>query len=146
VLSDNGNGYRSHAWAEACDELGIARRYIGPGRPQTNGKAEALVDAAPRVGVPLRLPHERPPGTSARRLPALVQAAPTAELARRPTRRLAAFTGPWVPQLIWSEVCQEQALEGPQIAGPRFVGGESAPLLVDAVVAADMRGSDALPS
>jgi Integrase core domain len=43
VLSDNGNGYRSHAWATACAELGIARRYTRPRRPQTNGKAEALV-------------------------------------------------------------------------------------------------------
>jgi transposase InsO family protein len=43
VLSDNGNGYRSHAWADACAELQIARRYTRPRRPQTNGKAEALV-------------------------------------------------------------------------------------------------------
>ena len=43
VLSDNGNGYRSLAWAAACAELGIARRYTRPRRPQTNGKAEALV-------------------------------------------------------------------------------------------------------
>jgi transposase InsO family protein len=43
VLSDNGNGYRSHAWADACEELSIGRRYTRPRRPQTNGKAEALV-------------------------------------------------------------------------------------------------------
>ncbi len=43
VLSDNGNGYRSHAWATACTELGLQRRYTRPRRPQTNGKAEALV-------------------------------------------------------------------------------------------------------
>ncbi|HAL29083.1 MAG TPA: IS481 family transposase [Chloroflexi bacterium] len=43
VLSDNGNGYRSHAWAASCAELNIARRYTRPRRPQTNGKAEALV-------------------------------------------------------------------------------------------------------
>ena len=43
VLSDNGNGYRSHAWSDACAELGIASRYTRPRRPQTNGKAEALV-------------------------------------------------------------------------------------------------------
>ena len=43
VLSDNGNGYRSHAWAAACAQLGVARRYTRPRRPQTNGKAEALV-------------------------------------------------------------------------------------------------------
>ena len=43
LLTDNGNGYRSHAWATACAQLGIARRYTRPRRPQTNGKAEALV-------------------------------------------------------------------------------------------------------
>jgi transposase InsO family protein len=43
VLSDNGNGYRSRAWATACAELAIERRYTRPRRPQTNGKAEALV-------------------------------------------------------------------------------------------------------
>ena len=43
ILSDNGNGYRSHAWAAACDQLDVARRYTRPRRPRTNGKAEALV-------------------------------------------------------------------------------------------------------
>ena len=43
VLSDNGNGYRSFAWRDACAELSIQRRYTRPRRPQTNGKAEALV-------------------------------------------------------------------------------------------------------
>ena len=43
VLTDNGNGYRSFAWRDACAELGIQRRYTRPRRPQTNGKAEALV-------------------------------------------------------------------------------------------------------
>lgn len=43
VLSDNGNGYRSFAWRDACVELAIQRRYTRARRPQTNGKAEALV-------------------------------------------------------------------------------------------------------
>jgi len=43
VLSDNGNGYRSFAWRDACAELNIQRRYTRSRRPQTNGKAEALV-------------------------------------------------------------------------------------------------------
>src|SRR6266487_3941651 len=43
VLSDNGNGYRSFAWRDACSELKIQRRYTRARRPQTNGKAEALV-------------------------------------------------------------------------------------------------------
>jgi transposase InsO family protein len=41
VLTDNAKSYRiGTAWITACTELGIARRYIQPGRPWTNGKAE----------------------------------------------------------------------------------------------------------
>lgn len=43
VLSDNGGCYRSHVFAEAASELGIARRYIRPRHPQTNGKAERFI-------------------------------------------------------------------------------------------------------
>lgn len=48
VLTDNGHAYRSHAFAEACDRLGISRRRTRPYRPQTNGKAEALIGTALR--------------------------------------------------------------------------------------------------
>ncbi len=40
VLSDNGSAYRSHAWRDACAELGIKPKRIRPYRPQTNGKIE----------------------------------------------------------------------------------------------------------
>jgi transposase InsO family protein len=41
VLTDNAKSYRiGRAWIAACDSLGIARRFIKPGRPWTNGKAE----------------------------------------------------------------------------------------------------------
>jgi transposase InsO family protein len=41
VLTDNALSYRrGGAWIAACTELGIARRFIKPGRPWTNGKAE----------------------------------------------------------------------------------------------------------
>lgn len=40
VLSDNGGAYRSHAWRDACAELGIAPKRTRPYRPQTNGKIE----------------------------------------------------------------------------------------------------------
>ncbi len=43
VLTDNGNGYRSEAFAAACDELGLGHRRTRPYRPQTNGKAERMV-------------------------------------------------------------------------------------------------------
>ena len=40
VLSDNGSAYKSHAWREACNELGIKAKKTRPYRPQTNGKIE----------------------------------------------------------------------------------------------------------
>jgi transposase InsO family protein len=43
ILTDNGGCYRSAAFAEACDELGIGHRFTRPYRPQTNGKAERIV-------------------------------------------------------------------------------------------------------
>jgi transposase InsO family protein len=38
VLSDNGSAYKSHAWRDACTELGIRPKKTRPYRPQTNGK------------------------------------------------------------------------------------------------------------
>jgi transposase InsO family protein len=43
ILTDNGGCYRSTAFAEACDELGLGHRFTRPYRPQTNGKAERMV-------------------------------------------------------------------------------------------------------
>lgn len=40
VLSDNGSAYRSHAWRQACANLGITHKRTRPYRPQTNGKIE----------------------------------------------------------------------------------------------------------
>lgn len=40
VLTDNGSCYRSHAWRDACCELGIKHKRTRPYRPQTNGKVE----------------------------------------------------------------------------------------------------------
>ncbi|MBK9476590.1 MAG: IS481 family transposase [Tetrasphaera sp.] len=40
VLTDNGSSYRSHAWREACHDLGITPKRTRPYRPQTNGKIE----------------------------------------------------------------------------------------------------------
>ena len=40
VLSDNGSAYTSHAWRDACAELGITAKRTRPYRPQTNGKIE----------------------------------------------------------------------------------------------------------
>jgi transposase InsO family protein len=40
VLSDNGACYRSHAWQQTCQRLGITATRTRPYRPQTNGKVE----------------------------------------------------------------------------------------------------------
>lgn len=40
VLSDNGACYRSHAWRDTCEDLGIRHKRTRPYRPQTNGKIE----------------------------------------------------------------------------------------------------------
>jgi transposase InsO family protein len=40
VLSDNGSCYRSFAWRDACQALGISHKRTRPYRPQTNGKIE----------------------------------------------------------------------------------------------------------
>jgi transposase InsO family protein len=40
ILTDNGNGYRSTAWARRCAELAIRHTRTRPYRPATNGKAE----------------------------------------------------------------------------------------------------------
>ena len=40
VLSDNGPAYKSHAWRDACTQLGIRAKKTRPYRPQTNGKIE----------------------------------------------------------------------------------------------------------
>lgn len=40
VLSDNGSAYKSHAWRDACAQLGITAKKPRPYRPQTNGKIE----------------------------------------------------------------------------------------------------------
>lgn len=40
VLSDNGSAYKSHAWRNACSDLGITPKKTRPYRPQTNGKIE----------------------------------------------------------------------------------------------------------
>jgi transposase InsO family protein len=98
VLSDNGNGYRSFAWRDACAELGIERRYTRSRRPQTNGRSPRQ-NAPARMGIPLRLPHQQPPRSRPLRLPPLVQPPPTTQLARRQATNQPRLTGLWVPHL-----------------------------------------------
>jgi transposase InsO family protein len=48
LLTDYGSAFRSKAFVRACKELGIAKRYTRPYRPQTNGKAERFIQSALR--------------------------------------------------------------------------------------------------
>ena len=43
LMTDNGNGYRSHAHAALCRQLGIRHLFTQPYRPKTNGKAERFI-------------------------------------------------------------------------------------------------------
>ena len=43
VLSDNAKAYSSRAWRTVCAHHRVRRRFTRPYRPQTNGKAEALI-------------------------------------------------------------------------------------------------------
>lgn len=48
VLTDNGPGYRSHAFAHACRILDLKHRFTRPYTPRTNGKAERFIQTALR--------------------------------------------------------------------------------------------------
>ena len=43
VLTDDGSGYRSKKFADACETLGMKHVFIHPYTPQTNGKAERFI-------------------------------------------------------------------------------------------------------
>ena len=43
VLTDNGSGYRSKMFAEACQTLNVKHIFTKPYTPQTNGKAERFI-------------------------------------------------------------------------------------------------------
>ena len=43
VLTDNGSGYRSKIFAEACQTLNVKHIFTKPYTPQTNGKAERFI-------------------------------------------------------------------------------------------------------
>ena len=48
LLTDNGSSFRSHAFAQACQALGIRHKFTRAYRPQTNGKAERFIQSALR--------------------------------------------------------------------------------------------------
>jgi transposase InsO family protein len=55
VLTDNGNGYRSHDFRETCLALRIRHLRTRPHTPQTNGKAERFIQTLLREWAYVRL-------------------------------------------------------------------------------------------
>ena len=43
VMTDNAKAYRSRAWRDVRDQLGVAPRFTRPYTPRTNGKAERFI-------------------------------------------------------------------------------------------------------
>ena len=62
VLSDNGSGYVSHVFAQACRALRLLHRRTRPYTPRTNGKAERFIQTLLREWA-----YARPYGSSAER-------------------------------------------------------------------------------
>jgi transposase InsO family protein len=48
LLSDNGSAFRSRAFRQACERLGVQHKFTRAYRPQTNGKAERFIQSALR--------------------------------------------------------------------------------------------------
>jgi transposase InsO family protein len=94
VLTDNGSAYRSRPFRKACRWLGIATKRTRPYRPQTNGKAERVIQTLLR-----KWAYVRPYANSADRGAALEpwlrfynEQRPHASLNRQtPVSRLAQF-------------------------------------------------------
>ena len=63
VLTDNGGGYLSHAFRQACGELAVHHRRTRPYRPETNGKAERFIQTLLREWA-----YQRPYRTSNQRI------------------------------------------------------------------------------
>jgi transposase InsO family protein len=92
VLTDNGGAYRSRPFRKVCRWLGIATKRTRPYRPQTNGKAERVIQTLLR-----KWAYVRPYANSAQRRAALGpwlrfynEERPHASLNRRtPSSRLA---------------------------------------------------------
>jgi transposase InsO family protein len=71
LLTDNGNGYRSHRFAAARRELGLRHLFTRPYTPRTNGKAERFIQTLLREWAyvrPYRTSNQR-----TRRLPAWIE-------------------------------------------------------------------------
>ena len=62
VMTDNGNGYRSHQHRALCHQLGLKHLFTEPYRPRTNGKAERFIRTLTNgwaYGAIYRTSHER---------------------------------------------------------------------------------------
>ena len=63
VMTDNDSCYRSRAFGQACNKLGLKHIRTKPYTPKTNGKAERFIQTSLREWAYARAsdnPHERP--------------------------------------------------------------------------------------
>lgn len=79
-MTDNGPGYRSHAFKAEVRKLGARHIFTRPYRPQTNGKAERFIQTMLREWA-----YVRPYASSAAEAPRAQTVA--AALQRAPTTR-----------------------------------------------------------
>ena len=100
VLSDNGSAYRSHAWRDACAELGITHKRTRPYRPQTNGKIERFHRTLADGWAYARLyDSDQPARRRPARLAPLLQSPPSPLRHRRPATHHPTDQPPWTSQL-----------------------------------------------
>ena len=86
VLTDNAGAYRSRPWRTVCARNQLRRRFTRPYRPQTNGKAEALIKTLTREwAYRFAYPTSTHRAKSPPQLPPLVQPTTSTQLPRRPT-------------------------------------------------------------
>ena len=100
VLSANGSAYRSHAWRDACTELGIAHKRTRP-LPAPDQRQDRAVPPHPGRRLGLR-PLLRINPAARHRTPvlaALLQSAPRPQRDRRQTSHHQAEQRPWTSQL-----------------------------------------------
>jgi transposase InsO family protein len=100
VLSDNGSAYKSHAWRDACHDLGIQAKKTRPYRPQTNGKHRAVPPhSRRRLGLRPLLPDRDRSTSSPTGLAPLLQSPPAPHRHRRQATHYPVDQPPWAVHL-----------------------------------------------
>src|SRR5215217_994424 len=117
VLTDNAKSYHSQHWRKQLratrDRPPLHPPLLALDERQSRGPDQ---NAAPRMGLRLRLPQQRTPQPRPQRLPPLVQPATTPRLAQRPSTDQPRLTPLWSLQLA-EQINQQAALRAAVPAG-----------------------------